>query len=96
MIVIKGRYEIMTQIDFALLEEDKQIALLQREGVYIGKRKAGGQIILLYQLESFYVEIFYRKHRCFIDRLTFHSSTSCLEPYLSQIQLMPLVFNLGI
>ena len=83
----------MTQHEFALLTEEKQAFFLQKDGVYIGKRKGGNQTVLLYQLDCFYVEIFYRKHRCHVDRILFHSSTSCLEPYLSQIQLMPLVFN---
>lgn len=82
----------MSEKEFALLKEEKQVFFLQKDGVYIGKRKCGRQNVLLYQLDSFYVEIFYRKYRCLVDRIVFHNSTSCLEPYLSQIQLMPLVF----
>ena len=51
----------MTMYDFQLLPEQRQIEVLYKAGVYIGKRREGVSIILLYQLESFYVEVFYRK-----------------------------------
>ena len=77
----------MTLFEFKLLSERKQLDILHAEGAYIGKRKEGELSILLYQLEGFYVEIFYQKHRSQIQNIRSFSSTVPLEPYLTQIDI---------
>lgn len=81
----------MMMFDFQLLPDTEKIERLYEEGVYIGKRKEGGQSLLLYQLESFYVEVFYKKHRRFVTRVHCFSSTALLDPYLEQIHVEHLV-----
>jgi hypothetical protein len=81
----------MTIFDFQLLNLNEQIDLLYHEGVYIGKRKLPDQIIVIYQFETFYAEIFYRRYRCFIDRIFCAQSTVILNPYLQQINVEELV-----
>lgn len=81
----------MTMYDFQLLPEQQQIKELYEHGVFIGKRKEGYSIILLYQLESFYIEVFYRKYRSHIKRLHCFESTELLDPYLEQIDVENLV-----
>lgn len=83
----------MTLLDYKLLSLDECIELLYRHGVYIGKRKEGELSLLLYQLDSFYVEVFYRKHRCHIQRLHCFSSTALLDPYLHDIDVDALVYT---
>jgi len=75
----------MTLFEFKLLSEAEQLELLYREGVYIGKRKEKGRTVLLYQVESFYVEVVYKKYRYFVSDIRCTDSTSCLDPYLEQI-----------
>jgi hypothetical protein len=82
----------MNQFDFSLLERNKQLDLLYEEGVYIGKRKEAGRNILLYQLGSFYVEVFYLKHRSHPDKVRCFRSTVFLDPYLEDLPLHHLVF----
>ena len=77
----------MKLAEFRLFSESEQLDLLYEQGVYIGKRKEGAGTILLYQLDSFYIELFYRKHRCSITRMHFTASTDILEPYLEQINI---------
>jgi len=77
----------MTLFDFKLLSEREQLDILHTEGAYIGKRKEGELSILLYQLEGFYVEIFYRKHRSQIKSIRSFTTTVLLEPYLTQIDI---------
>ena len=77
--------------DFQLLPEQEQIDILYQYGVYIGKRKEGFSIILLYQFESFYVEVFYRKYRSHVKQLHCFESTELLDPYLEQIDVENLV-----
>lgn len=84
----------MTLFDFQLLSQNEKIDLLYEQGVYIGKRKEEGLTVLLYGLESFYVEVFYKKYRCFITRVHCFNSTVFIEPYLDQIDVEHLVYTL--
>lgn len=81
----------MKMHDFQLLPEQDQIDILYQYGVYVGKRKEAFSVILLYQLESFYVEVFYRKYRSHVKRLHCFESTDLLDPYLEQIDVENLV-----
>ena len=81
----------MKMHEFLLLPEQDQIEILYQNGVYIGKRKEAFSIILLYQFESFYVEVFYRKYRSHIKRLHCFESTELLDTYLEQIDVENLV-----
>lgn len=66
----------MTIFEFDLLTEEKQIELLYRNASYIGKRQHKKQVVALYQLEAFYVEIWYKKYRYYINSIR---STQCLD-----------------
>ena len=81
----------MTLQDFQLLPEPRQIDELYESGVYLGKRKEAFSIILLYQLEGFYVEVYYRKYRSHVKHLHCFESTELLDPYLEQIDVENLV-----
>lgn len=76
----------MKMREFQSLSEKKKVAILYQHGVYIGK-KWDKYISLLYQLEGFYVEIFYKKYRKHIFKMICSESTSILDPYLEQIPL---------
>ncbi len=77
----------MTLYNFYLLTEDEQINLLYEHGVYIGKRKDNNTTTVLYQLDSFYVEIIYKKYRFFIHKINCFTTTEKLSPYLEQIDI---------
>jgi hypothetical protein len=81
----------MTQFDFQLLDQNLQLNLLYEDGVYIGKRKEDEKSILLYQYETFYVEVFYKKHRCFTEKVKCFRSTVPLDPYLEDMYVAHLV-----
>lgn len=80
----------MKMLEFQALPCEEQIAILYQNGVYIGKKKTGGLIRLLFQLESFYVEIIYANYRRAIYKIRCTDSTSILEPYLDQIDVESL------
>lgn len=81
----------MTLFDFKLLTQQEQIEEVYRHGVYIGKRKELARTVLLYQVESFYVELFYTKYRHIVSNIRSSLSTSVLDPYLEQIEVMDWV-----
>ena len=81
----------MMLYDFSLLAEAKQVDLLYKEGIYIGKRKLGSITAVLYQLDSFYVEVFYHHYRVSIHNLRCFKTTDGLDPYLNQINVEHLI-----
>jgi hypothetical protein len=81
----------MTQFEFQLLQIDEQLDVLYEHGVYVGKRKEDRTVVLLYQLEVFYVEVFYIRHRYHPAKLKCFRSTSLLDPYLDEIAVEHLV-----
>jgi hypothetical protein len=80
----------MTMPEFELLPYNEKIDLLYREGVYIGKHK-GDVARVLYQVESFYVEINYKKYRRTIIDFQCFTCTDRLNPYLWQINVEDII-----
>lgn len=77
----------MTITDFSLLKLTDQVALLYNEGVYLCKRKTGKFTVLLYQLHSTYVEVFYLKYRKVVHHIGYSVSIDILDPYLDSITI---------
>lgn len=81
----------MTLCEFSPLPEKEKTTLLYEQGVYVGKRKLGSLTILLYQLDGFYAEVYYRQYRRVIDRIRCFADTARLDPYLAEINVEHLV-----
>lgn len=75
------------------LSEDKQLETLHCYGVYIGKRKAGRQTVVLFQLYGFYVEVHYKHYRKHIDHTVATDNAGILHPYIDQINIRDLDQN---
>jgi hypothetical protein len=82
--------KVLGVAEFLALMPEQQFDLLHSDGVYIGKRKADGQTIILFQLHVFYVEVHYRKYRREVDRLVTSDDTEILQPYLEQVHVRDL------
>lgn len=81
----------MSCFEFSLLSESEQVALLYEEGIYLGKRREKRRVVLLYQLDGFYVEIYYSSYRRLIHMMYANDTTDILDPYLDQIDVEYLV-----
>jgi hypothetical protein len=81
----------MTLYEYHLLTEAEQVDLLYQEGIYLGKRKFSDLSIVLYQLDDFYVEVYYDKYRYLINQVKYFHSTDLLQPYLEQIDVEELI-----
>lgn len=86
-----GGTGVMKMYEFQSLSQKEQIMILYQQGIYIGKKKEGVFTVLLYQLDSFYIEITYASYRRSIRTLKCSDSTSVLDPYLEQIPIEYLV-----
>lgn len=73
--------------DFIQLNETEQIEILWYNGEQIGRRKDEDHLILLYQVEGFYVEVFYHNKERVIKKYMSFECTDLLEPYLEKIDL---------
>jgi len=81
----------MRLAEFLRLKTTEQVQLLYKNAVYSGKRRERTTIIVLYQLDGFYVEIFYLKYRWHIRHLHAFESVDLLEPYLPFVDLEELI-----
>ena len=77
----------MTLYKFNLLDESKQAETLWENGVHIGERSDAEHNISLYQIEGFYVEVFYHREENVIKRFRTFSSIAQHEPYLGKIDI---------
>ena len=81
----------MTLYQFNVLTENEKTAIVWNEGHFVGDRKENNFSILLYQVRSFYVELYYSGKENKISRLRSFSSTEQLEPYLGKIDISRLI-----
>jgi hypothetical protein len=69
----------MTLMEFNILDEAEQQEALWDKGVHIGERQESPYRIILYQLDSFYVEVFYHMEYNQIHQFRNFSSTDELN-----------------
>ncbi len=76
----------MTLYQFNALDEMEQQEAVW-SGTHIGERFDQEHSILLYQIDNFYVEVFYHREHNVIRRFRSFSSVTQLEPYLKKIDI---------
>ena len=81
----------MTLYQFKLLDTMEQAQAVWDEGVHLATRNIPGVTILLWQVDGFYVEVFYDIVEGEIIKIRSFHSTYGLEPYLKQIDLTQLL-----
>lgn len=75
---------------FRMLTANQQMKIIWSEGTFIADRKLKRYSIPLYQLFSFYVEVWYENLKSEIDIIYAFDNTDYLDPYLYQINISPL------
>lgn len=60
---------------------------ITNHAVCIGGRSDDTHMILLYQLDSFYIEVYYHKRYSYISDLNAFDDMSLLDPYLERIEI---------
>jgi hypothetical protein len=69
-----------------LSKQDQQNQLL-KEGTFLAEREDGPFRIMLYQLDNFYVEVYFFNLYNKVAFLQSFSDTDVLEPYLEQMDI---------
>ncbi len=82
----------MTVFNFHELSEKLQLDTLEQNGVLIAERKgAFFYQVKLYQLEGFYVELYFHTHFNVVVNINCFTNTDCLDPYLENIDVDALM-----
>lgn len=79
--------------EFVLLPEDQKVCILWREAKIIAERKERTYNVFLYQVYSFYVEVWHSGNLMNNYKLRSFSTTEELEPYLEKINISELMYN---
>jgi hypothetical protein len=79
----------MTIFQFDELSEADQAAILWSQGQLVANREVSGDKVLLYQVDSFYVEV--HKVSNEIERIFSFCNTDLLLPYLEKIDISPIL-----
>ena len=77
-------------VGFKQLSQKMQLDLLYNDGVHVGKRNVDGDVVILFQLYGFYVEVYYTDYRKEVKQLISSESADILQPYLQQIPIRDL------
>lgn len=80
----------MELTDFNILDEIKQAEALLNHGVLIAERMYKEFQILLYQVNQFYVEVYYHNNFQMIQGFGGFENTNALDPYLADIDITSL------
>jgi len=80
----------MTLPEFASIKKEQQIETIKKDGCFLYVRNEGSVDVILYQLDSFYVEVFFET--ALDDKVTIRSfdDTASLDVYLKEINISAL------
>lgn len=81
----------MMVFHFHQLSEKEQLDILEESGVFIAERQRPFYNIKLFQLDGFYVELFYHTHFNVVVNINCFTNTDCLGPYLQSIDVEALI-----
>jgi len=76
--------------EFKYQEKQKKSRLLIENGIYLASRYIPGYQLLLFAVDSFYVEVHYDIEHDLLTYFKAFSSVDELEPYLNQVDISSL------
>ena len=84
-------FALMTLDQFTLLNEPSQAKTLLERGIYLTDRIYKNFSIILYQLDSFYVEVYHNLRYDIMQGMRCFEDDDALQPYLESIDISCLV-----
>lgn len=82
----------MNVYQYNQLSNGQQLDTIEQSGVLLAERERSYYRIKLYQVDSFYVEVYYHTHFNVVVNINPFTNTGCLEPYLQKIDIEPLLY----
>lgn len=86
----RGKPSSMTLQQFRSLPKDMQRTAVKRYGVFLFGRTGVGVHVMLYQLEGFYVEIYFDDKTSASSCIKSFGDTKRLDPYLYKVDVSAL------
>ncbi|HEU0111436.1 MAG TPA: hypothetical protein VFQ73_11190 [Flavisolibacter sp.] len=81
----------MTLQQFRSCSNYVQQQLLRHQAVFLSERRSMDWNILLFQLESFYVEVYYERKTQKVELIKSFDDMDQLDPYLRKIDVLALM-----
>jgi len=78
--------------EYSVLDTEQQQEIVLDRGVYLSSRIVEGYGVLLFQVDYFYVELFYPDSKDQSVIIKCFESTDELAPYLNRINITPLLY----
>lgn len=82
---------VMTLQQFRAVSCSSQERLVKRKGVFLMERKSLGVAVLLFQLDGFYVEVFYNTATATVSFIKSFNDMDGIEAYLTNIDISELL-----
>jgi hypothetical protein len=82
---------MLTQDQFSLLTHQEKCFLVRYEAIRLAERKLQECLVVLYQLHSFYVELWHHEKEDEVLLVRSFNNTNQLEPYLHAINISHLL-----
>lgn len=73
--------KVIGEAEFQSMPVDRQLHILHSDGVYVSKRPLGDKHIVLFQLNTFYVEVYYQDYRMEVEKILTCTQTDILDKY---------------
>ena len=81
---------VMTFSKFCAATQYVQKTVLLFHGVYLMERKIDDLLAVLYQVDGFYVEVYFRDNSTGIYQIKSYADVNCIDPYLRMVDISEL------
>ncbi len=77
--------------DFIFLDEAQMKTIVLHEGVLVAKRRSSDYLVLLFQMDDFYVETYCNMQNKAVSEYRVFRNVNALDPYLDNIAIEDLL-----
>ena len=84
-------FNLMTITEFKLLDKDHQLAYTFEKGIYLMERKSRSFLVILFEVDRFYVETFSLRENGEVLMIRSSEATDILDFYLEKIDISEVV-----
>ena len=76
--------------DFQILDQFDQLQIIEDKAVFLDYRQNGDYSIGLFQVEGFYIEVYFHVVKLIYKRIHVFDDTRFLDPYINRIDITDL------
>jgi len=80
----------MKMKEFKVLQITDQMHAIETKGVFLDRRSEGPYSIALFQIDGFYVELFFNAIRLIYKKIRIFENTALLNPYINEMDITDL------